>query len=212
MNIFIDTAVKGCNIALFDNHVLMAHVQEPIERGHAETLLPMIQDLINSIHKTPQDIENIFVTIGPGSFTGLRVCLTTAQFMAYAMSISARGISTFQAFSSHILDAAPRMVLVETKREDYFVQMMDANHQSIGNASNIGAAEIIKMLSDYPDVIITGDAAGRFFTETQWDKNKIIHQDMINAESVVKAIQSNVVSFHKAEAFYIRDADVTMPK
>jgi tRNA threonylcarbamoyladenosine biosynthesis protein TsaB len=210
MNIFIDTALKGCVIALFDAHNVIAHIQKPIERGHAETLLPMINDLILSVNRSIKDIQNIYVTIGPGSFTGLRVCLTAAQFMAYSQGKKAQGITTFQAFSSLIKDDVPRMVLVDTKRDDYFVQMMQADHQIMGEPSVMAANAICKILADYPNAIITGDAAERFVQETQWSDNKAVFQEMINSESVVNALQSEILSLHKAGAYYIRDADVTI--
>lgn len=209
MNIYIDTSVKGCNIALFDNEKILAQVQNPIERGHAEIILPLFQKLIQGINKTPQDIENIYVSIGPGSFTGLRVGLTTAQFMGFSLQIPVHGLSTFQIFSCAVLQQNNRMILVETKRADYYCQIIDQNHEPISEAQCLSPNDVVNQIAE--DMIVTGDAANRFQRDINY-KGQIINQEMVNVEAVVYAIQSGDLAYHKPEAFYIRDADVSKPK
>jgi len=209
MNIFIDTSVKGCNIALFDDQSVLAMAQEPIERGHAETLLPLFENLAQSIGKTPNDIENIYTTIGPGSFTGLRVGLTTAQFMGFSLQKPVHGITTFQAFSAGCDGDQKRAVLIETKRSDYYVQIMDSNHNPVGEAQSVDAAEIENIIDG--DMIVTGDAIERLVSEINI-KNKIVHQSMINIEKMVAAINSGCVDYRAPEPLYVRDVDVSQPK
>lgn len=206
MNIFIDTAVFGCNIALFDDQKIIDFISEPIERGHAETLLPMIETLIQKNNKNPQDIENIYTTIGPGSFTGLRVGLSTAQFIGFGLKKPVHGITTFQAFSSAVEGNKNRLILIETKRDDYYVQMMDGEHSQINDPQILTSDKI-----DITDgVIVTGDAVDRFQSETGF-KGQGTNQSMIDPEAVIKAIQTKTINFHPVEPFYIRDADVSQP-
>ena len=207
MNVFIDTAVKGCNIALFDDKAIFAMVQEPIERGHAETIMPLLQNLLSNHSKTPQDINEIYVTVGPGSFTGLRVGLTVAQFIGYTLQKPVHGITTFQAFSCGVESDKDRVVVIETKRADYYTQAMTANHKPIGEPQSIVAKDI----NIVDTMIVTGDAVQRLKSETAF-KAEAVFQEMIDVPAVVNAIQHNALAFHKAEAFYIRDADVSQPK
>jgi len=207
MNIFIDTAVHGCNVALFDDDKIIDILSEPIERGHAETFLPRVETLIQKNNKTPQDIENIYITIGPGSFTGLRVGLTVAQFMGFSLKKPVHGITTFQAFSCRVDSDKNRMILVETKRTDFYTQLMDANHEPIGDPCVLTADQI--QIDE--GVIVTGDAVDRYISESGY-KVQGINQSMIKPSDVVSAIQSNKLKTHPAEPFYIRDADVSKPK
>lgn len=206
MNVFIDTAVFGCNAVLFDDNNIIDNVSEPIERGHAETFLPRVETLIQKNNKTPQDIENIYVSIGPGSFTGLRVGLTVAQFMGFSLKKPVHGITTFQAFSCGVESDKNKMVLIETKRSDFYTQLMDVNHEPIGEPSVLSADEI-----NSDDAILIGDAVKRYVSETQYD-GEANQQDMINATAVAKAIQLGVLKIHPAQPFYIRDPDVSKPK
>lgn len=162
MNIFIDTAVHGCNVTLFDDDKIIDTISEPVERGHAETFLPRVETLIQKNNKTPQDIENIYVTIGPGSFTGLRVGLTVAQFMGFSLKKPVHGITTFQAFSCGVDSNKNRMMLIETKRTDFYTQLMNANHNPIGEPCVLSANQI----NIDENTIVTGDAVDRFISES----------------------------------------------
>lgn len=212
MNIFIDTAVTGCNIALFDNEKILASVQEPIERGHAEMILPLYEALMKSIEKTAQDIENVYVTVGPGSFTGLRVGLSVARFIGFSLNIPVHGITSFQTFSTHVKNNQDRCVVVETKRSDFYVQMLDKDHKILNNPQSMVASDILDMLLNYPDCIITGDAVDRLMDEVSELEQVSQQQDMISVNDVVSAIQSGILKTMKPDAFYIRDADVSQPK
>jgi tRNA threonylcarbamoyladenosine biosynthesis protein TsaB len=207
MNIFIDTAVKGCNIALFDNDKILAQTQEPIERGHAQTIMPLLQDLLSNHGKTPIDINEIYVTVGPGSFTGLRVGLTVAQFIGYTLQKPVHGITTFQAFSCGIESNKDRIVVIETKRADYYVHALNAKHEPLGEPQSIMADDI--NIAD--NIIVIGDAVQRLQSEKEFNAESVF-LEMINVPAVIKAIQKNELKFQKAEAFYIRDADVSQPK
>lgn len=212
MDVFIDTAVKGCNIALFDDLSILVMAQEEIERGHAETLLPLYERLIHQIEKSVNDIDNIYVTIGPGSFTGLRVGLTVARFIGFSLGKPVHGITTFQAFSSAVEDDKNRLILVETKRSDYYCQLLDSSHMPLGEAQSIPCNDIKTIIDAQGSVLVTGDAVGRFVSETGMAGIPIISQPMINIEKTVQAIQKNMFSIHPADAFYIREADVSTPK
>ena len=204
INIFIDTATFGCNLALFDDESVIAVHHEPIERGHAETINPLIERLLKDNNKTPQDIQNIYTTIGPGSFTGLRVGLTVAQFMGFSLKKPVHGLTTFQAFSCGLGVSKDRTILIETKRGDYYMQVMDKHHKPLSEPSVVQAKDV------HGDVI-TGDAVERFLQEVDFSGD-ITHQSHIDIVSVLKAIQSQELDYYPAEAFYARDADVSKPK
>lgn len=213
MRIFIDTAVKGCNIVLFDDDRILATAQEPIERGHAETLLPLYQNLVQDLNKSSQDIETVYVTVGPGSFTGLRVGLTVARFMGFSLGVPVHGITSFQAFSAALDDGRPRLVLVETKRADYYCQLLDVKHEPLSEPQSLMVGDIIALMAEQGDnPIIIGDAVARFQSEarrTDWD---YINMPIIDAPKAAKALQMEQMSLTDAEGYYIRDADVSQPK
>lgn len=82
----IDTATKACSVALFDGDIVLASSHEVIGRGHAERLLPLIAALPGR-----GKADRIFVDVGPGSFTGIRVGVAAAKALGLAWKVPVHG-------------------------------------------------------------------------------------------------------------------------
>lgn len=210
MFVFIDSAVTGCNIAIADDSDVLAMHQEPITRGHAEFIMPLFQSMLRECQKQPQDISKVIVTVGPGSFTGLRVGLTTAQTMAYALARPVHGITSFQTFSCAIQHDNPRMVVVDTKRDDYYIQMLDGHHEPVSDPMCMLPDDIKSILQH--GMTITGDGVEKISQEIDLSCMDVVPQNMIDLNAVTQALINNQLSLIEAKAFYIRDADVSKPK
>ena len=85
----IETASEACSIALFKGEALMAHDHRLLGRGHAEALVPMIAALPGK-----GKAERILVSLGPGSFTGVRIGLATARALGFAWGAEVLGFPT----------------------------------------------------------------------------------------------------------------------
>jgi tRNA threonylcarbamoyl adenosine modification protein YeaZ len=85
----IETATEACSVALFENGVLVDARHEVLGRGHAERLVPMIAELPDRGHA-----EEIRVSLGPGSFTGVRIGVAVARALGIAWQARVRGYPT----------------------------------------------------------------------------------------------------------------------
>ena len=74
-----DTSGNACSAALWHDGAITAHVCEKMERGHTEALLPMINRVLGAAESGFDAIDWLAVTIGPGSFTGIRAGLAAAR-------------------------------------------------------------------------------------------------------------------------------------
>lgn len=116
----IETASEACSIALFEGEALLAHEHRVIGRGHAEALVPMIAALPEKGRS-----GRILVSLGPGSFTGVRIGLATARALGFAWGAEVLGYPTLaliaaQAQVQH--PGKPLTVCVNGGHGEWFVQ------------------------------------------------------------------------------------------
>jgi tRNA threonylcarbamoyl adenosine modification protein YeaZ len=95
MLLVIDSATAACSVALFDRAVLLGQRHEIVGRGHAERLIPMIEELLQG--RRP---DAILVDCGPGSFTGVRVGLAAAHGLAIGWNVPLSGYSSLAAIAA----------------------------------------------------------------------------------------------------------------
>jgi len=94
----------------------------------AQTLAPAVVDLLDQVGWQPSDIELIAVTQGPGSFTGLRIGITTAKTLAYALSAQVIGVNTLEAIAAQTdCNDQPFWVVMDAQREELFATLLKAD-------------------------------------------------------------------------------------
>ncbi|WP_299296345.1 tRNA (adenosine(37)-N6)-threonylcarbamoyltransferase complex dimerization subunit type 1 TsaB [uncultured Erythrobacter sp.] len=103
----IETASEACSVALFDEKRLIANTHAELGRGHAERLIPMIADLPGKGRA-----ERIIVSLGPGSFTGVRIGIAAARALGVAWSAQVLGYSTLALVAMRAWQPSPRDVTV----------------------------------------------------------------------------------------------------
>jgi tRNA threonylcarbamoyladenosine biosynthesis protein TsaB len=119
----IDTASPVCAVCLYKAGTVLAQHSQTIGTGHAERLMPMIEEVMATARTEWADIGMIAVSIGPGSFTGVRTGLAAAKGFAQGLNIAATGISTLQAIAfearqtmENAAKNQPLRVVIDAKR------------------------------------------------------------------------------------------------
>ena len=93
----IDTATQVSSVAVASVDKLAAELTMQAKLTHSETLMPHIKEVLRMANVRKENLEGIAVSIGPGSFTGLRIGLAAAKAMAYALNLHIVGVSTLKA-------------------------------------------------------------------------------------------------------------------
>lgn len=139
-----DTVMKGCSVAVVDakNRNYLFSKQTEMERGQAEILVPMIEGIIEEFGITFQDLDIISTTIGPGSFTGVRVGLATAKAMGMALDIPVVGVTSFEAIveaviKEDILKLDDSYNLMDEAHSEFLYPLMQSSNYIIDSEAKI---------------------------------------------------------------------------
>ena len=119
----LDTCLSTCSVAVLQDERLLAHANEAMARGHQERLAPMAAEVMAQAGLEFAALTRIGVTVGPGSFTGLRVGIAFAKGLASALSIPAVGVGSLEAMAAPY----PGLVfaLVDARRGQVYAQAFE---------------------------------------------------------------------------------------
>lgn len=132
----IDTALDACAAAVLDTEAgkLIAQESQPMKRGHAEALMPLIGRVIAASGAAFTSLGRIAVTTGPGSFTGLRVGLSAARGIALAANIPVVGVTTLTAYAAPIVSQnlePPVLSAIDARHDHVYLQVVSGNGSAL---------------------------------------------------------------------------------
>lgn len=161
-----DTTTANGSVALAEDGDVVGEVRLGRQEGHSGTLLPAIEFLLRSMGLAPAEVEVWAVAVGPGSFTGLRVGLSTIQGLALASDKRCVGVSALHAHAALAVGAAPHLVAVmDAYRQEVYGQVFDADARPAGEPA-VGRIEVL--LERTPaGAAFVGDGAARWRSEIE---------------------------------------------
>lgn len=98
----LDTSCKTAMAVITENGKIIAGIQLHDEKTHSVKLLPAIEYILSAADILPENLDCIAVTNGPGSYTGLRIGVTTAKTYSYTLNIPLVGINTLEALANSV--------------------------------------------------------------------------------------------------------------
>jgi tRNA threonylcarbamoyladenosine biosynthesis protein TsaB len=131
----LETSLRQGSVAALagegDGIQLQSELLLPAEERSAQTLLPTIQELLKSCQWQPQDIDLVCVTTGPGSFTGLRIGVTAAKTLAFAVGAKLVGVHTLSALAASVPPASGRLwAIMDAQRQELFAAAFDGQERA----------------------------------------------------------------------------------
>ncbi len=161
----IDTALEACAAAVLDTDRadIIAHETLTMQRGHAEALMPLVKRVMDHAGCAFAQLDRIAVTIGPGSFTGLRVGIAAARGIGLAAGKPVVGLSTLAAYATPLIaadDTLPVVAAVDARHEHVYLQVFGPGgrtlvaprvaplREAVRAAANSGAPRIVGTAAD----------------------------------------------------------------
>lgn len=113
----LDTCLAACSVAVLDGSRIAASACEVMDRGHQERLAPLVRDTMARAALAFSDLDRIAVTLGPGSFTGLRVGLAFAKGLGLALGRPVIGLGCLEVLAGPFSTAPGRTLALLPARE-----------------------------------------------------------------------------------------------
>jgi tRNA threonylcarbamoyladenosine biosynthesis protein TsaB len=156
----IDTSLGACQVGLFEAGRMLVGLSEAMERGHQERLAPMAEEVMAG--RRFADIRKLVVTIGPGSFTGLRVGLAFAKGLMLATGAPLAGVGTLAALAASVDGAAAGVV--DARRGLVYAQAFSGG-RPLGEPDVVPIAEAARRLCGLDGLTVVGPGAHLLATE-----------------------------------------------
>jgi tRNA threonylcarbamoyladenosine biosynthesis protein TsaB len=232
--LLLETATKVCSVAIAENlptgqagNDLLALKESHSANSHSSVITTYISEVINESGKKQSDIDAICISKGPGSYTGLRIGVSTAKGLCYAWNKPLMAVNTLQSMAMHFMSANTDMI----KKDTLLCPMIDARRMEVYNALfdctgkfiRETSAEIIteNSFSDIlqkQKIIFFGDGAGKCKEILSHYKNAVIINDFNNSAKGMIVLASEKLRLKQFEdtayfePYYLKDFLATVPK
>jgi tRNA threonylcarbamoyladenosine biosynthesis protein TsaB len=169
----IDTALEACAAGVFDleGRDTLASESRPMGRGHAEALMPLIARVMDAAAIDFVELDRIAVTVGPGSFTGLRVGISAARGLALATGKPAVGVSTLAAQAApHRTEASIVVAAIDAHHDRVYVQVFGPDPCELATPALLPSAEAVRAIPPGQAVLV---GSGAPLLAAQWPATRV---------------------------------------
>jgi len=212
-----DTAMAACSVALWRDGATLAAQRNLMERGQAEHLAPMIAAVMAEAKVGFESLDRIAVTVGPGSFTGVRVALAAAHGLALARKLPIIGLTTGEVLAAQAAatDGAAAVVsLIDSKRGDVYVESFGPGAMRRTMAVVMSPAEVATWLAGIEGpgtVALVGDGVAAIAVPVGLRFRHMVNLVFPDAAVLAQEAARRAPPTSAPVPLYVRPPDVTMP-
>ena len=214
----IDTALDHCAAAILDTDTAAMRAQEslPMKRGHAEALMPLIARVMKAADVPFTALDRIAVTIGPGSFTGLRVGLSAARGLALAANKPAVGVTTLSAYAAPVVsEDGPHPVIsaIDARHDHVYFQVVGGNGEELV-APQVAPINEVLAAAHFGAPHLVGNAASLIAERWPQDADTPVAVDTRPAPDIAWIAWLGAAAdpeLSPARPFYLKAPDVKVP-
>lgn len=223
----IETSDKCCSTAVCSDGEVLFEKREPEGMNHARLLAPFVQECLDFLKRRELHLSAIAVSIGPGSYTGLRIGLSMAKGLCYGLDVPLIGIPTLE-----IMAVQAMFSRFDWEGDELLIPMLDARRMEVYTATynfKLDAIDPVRPLILESDSFTNATTQGKklIFIGPGAKKAKPLYANMPNVEFLSAIVpdargmmalsdkylrEGRFLDLAYSEPFYLKDFQATVPK
>ena len=209
MILALDTCLTACSAAVLDGESVLAARSEAMPRGHQERLAPLVRELMAEAGVDFSDLTRIGVTVGPGSFTGLRVGLAFAKGLASALSLPCVGVGALEALAFG--QAGFVAAVIDARREQVYVQLFGDGAALMAPDALTAQDAMARMAEVYPGGPATIIGSGAPLLAPALPNATLLTPGGPDPVAVARLAWRGAAPLHPPRPLYLRAPDAKLP-
>ena len=213
-----DTSLDKTYVTLSDDEKILSTevIENHNEKYHSAYLIPVIVDILKKNNFYMQDIDAISTNIGPGSFTGIRACVTVARVLAQQLNLPLVGVSSLEILSKINKINKKTLVVLDARKQQFYTAMYDKDKELVPPALT-NADDVLRF--DFSDCIVISDMSTNKFLKENGVESLVYTDSSENLGLYLNKIaRQKLVNFSKDDYFwaklkplYLQTPPVSMP-
>ncbi len=221
----LETSTSVCSVSVAGDGKTVSLREQTDAKSHASQLVPFITETLEESGITTKDLSAIAVSKGPGSYTGLRIGVSTAKGLAYALKVPLIAVDTLYCMASGFLEKNPEM----TDKENLFCPMIDARRMEVYSAVYDNSLKEVRevkaeIIDDWSFMTLGKNKKIHFFGDGAMKckemikiKSGVFHEGFSPSAGFMGGIsnkyfnEGNFVNLAYFEPFYLKDFVATIP-
>ncbi len=203
----IDTSSKICSTAILENENLIDEINLDNGKTHSENLLPIISQILERNNLKLSDVDLIACSVGPGSFTGIRIGIASIKAIAEVNNIPIASVTSLETLARIDTSNKIKVCIIDARNNQVYCGIFDEEYNKTEEFIADDILEIIKKIKKYTNIICIGDGA-------------ILHKDLLqqNISNVSFstlneqiAYNTGLIGYKKYQKNELKNADSILP-
>ena len=175
----VDTSSAICSVAILEDDKLIDKNELDDGKTHSENLMPLLDELLKRNSIDVKEIEMIACTVGPGSFTGIRIGVATIKPIAEVLNIKVASVMSLEALARNVENKETIVSLIDARNNQVYAGIFDKNYNKKEEYIADDINEVIKVLEKYENITFVGNGA-------------ILHKELLtNSLKNVEFVENN---------------------
>ena len=197
ISLFIDTSLTNVSISVIKDNKTLSLISKEIPNMHSAYVTKFIKDSLDEAKIDANEIDNIMVVSGPGSFTGVRIGVTIAKTYGYLIKKDITPISSLKSLAISANHKGTIMSIIPANKSSYYVGIYDDKYDEIIEETCMNKKEIHDLCNKYNPYIVGVDTSviGTY---------KVNHQELNIPKIVTYYLDKEKVNYYKLVPNYLK--------